>query len=161
MSEKKRKVGSGCPKEYSQAVREELIELVGAGKSLVFICKRSDMPGRKKVHEWIQKDESFRNKYAQAKELCAEFYADQITDVSQLMVERAMNGQLDKVAVSAVRAHLDTIKWRACHLSPKKYGNNNTICLETSEGKTSFSVHFDESKKEEGEIVDSPELIKD
>ena len=146
MSEAKRKVGRPV-KEYSDEIKEEIIELVGEGKSLVFICKRPEMPTRRRVHAWIRTDEIFGNNYARAKELCAEFHADQITELSQAMVARAMRGELDKVAVSAVRAHLDTIKWRACHLSPKKFGNNNTISLETSEGKTSFSVHFDDSKK--------------
>lgn len=145
-----KKIMGRPPKLYPGNIRDEIIELLGEGKSLVAICRSEDMPTRKMVHKWIQNDEKFRDRYAQAKQLCAEFHADLILELSQSMVARAMKGQLDNVAVSAVRAHLDTIKWTACHLVPKKYGLNNTISLETSEGKPAFSIHFDESKNKDG-----------
>ena len=150
MTDEKKRLGRPR-KLYLENIREELLELLGEGKSLVAICKREDMPNRKMVHKWIRNDENFRDKYARAKELCAEYHADLILELSQTMVARALKGELDNVGVCAVRAHLDTIKWAACHLAPKKYGQKDTISLETSEGKPAFSIHFDESKKKDAE----------
>lgn len=145
MSEPKKKRGRPT-RIYPDSTRDEIIELVGEGKSLVMICKREDMPTRKRVHEWIQKDENFRDRYARAKELCAEYHADLMLELSQSMVGKALKGSLPNAGVYAVRAHLDTIKWAAAHLAPKKYGKNNVISLETSESKPAFSIHFDDSK---------------
>lgn len=148
MTDEKKKVGRPL-KVYPENIKEEILQLLGEGKSLVVICKREDMPTRKMVHKWIQTNEKFRNRYARAKELCAEFHADLILELSQSMVGRAMKGDLPNAGVYAVRAHLDVIKWTAARLSPKKYGVNNTISLETTEGKPAFSIHFDESKNKD------------
>src|SRR5215469_3005336 len=68
----------------------------------------------------------FAAKYARAREMQAEWYADSITELA-----KEADG-LDGAGVAAKRLQIDTLKWIASKLLPKKYGDRLDVSGEVS-----------------------------
>lgn len=69
------------------------------------------MPPQKTVFAWIGENEEFRKKYAHARALQGETYFDR----AYLEAMQAGDAQIGRLRV-------DTLKWMASKLAPKKYG---------------------------------------
>lgn len=80
------------------------------------------MPDKQTVFRWFGKYPNFRDQYAIAKEECAEAYADELTDITDANPERDDTGKIDSAWVAQQRLRVDTRKWIASKLKPKKYG---------------------------------------
>lgn len=90
-----------------------ICEQISIGKSLRAICDAADMPNRGTVQEWMKDDESLAKQHALARQLQADFYADEIIEIadnSTAPPERA-------------RLQIDARKWLASKLKPKRYGD--------------------------------------
>ena len=72
------------------------------------------MPGHTAVWAWLDKHQEFADKYARARELQAEYYADEMVEIAD---------SADKDTAQAARVRVDTRKWIASKLRPKKYGD--------------------------------------
>ena len=70
------------------------------------------------MFRWLAENESFAKQYAYAREVQAEFYADDIKEIS----DGAATVD-DAVTVARDRLRVDTRKWLASKLAPKKYGD--------------------------------------
>jgi len=124
---------AGRPTDYNQEIADKICERLAEGESLRTICEGDDMPNRVTVYRWLFKHEEFSNQYAQAREYQAETMADEMTDIaddgSNDWLERhgeegenigwRENGEA--IRRSALR--IDTRKWIAARLLPKKYGD--------------------------------------
>lgn len=93
---------------------------------LVKICKENKVnPVR--FYEWIAKDENLRNKYARARDLQADFLADQIIEIADDKSEDEISTEKgiieNKEFVNRSRLKIDARKWIASKLKPKKYGD--------------------------------------
>lgn len=91
------------------------------------------MPAKSTVFKWLRTYQSFADQYARAKEESADALADEMTDIaddgSNDWMERhdkegksigwAENGE----AINRSRLRVDTRKWIASKLKPKKYGD--------------------------------------
>jgi hypothetical protein len=109
----------GRPSLYSDELAAEICERLAAGESLNAICRDKRMPSRKVVHEWIADDRNgFRYKYARAREMQVEHYADEIIDIAD-----AVAGETESAVVQAAKLAIDTRKWIAAKRLPKKYGD--------------------------------------
>ena len=85
---------------------------ISLGKSLRTICEAADLPSRVTVMEWMKVDGELAKQYATARQLQADFYADEIIEIaddSTVPHERA-------------RLQIDARKWLASKLKPKAYG---------------------------------------
>lgn len=99
-----------------------------AGQSLVRICSLDTMPHRVTVSRWMLDNEEFRIKYARAREIQAEWLADELHDIAE-DDSRDVYGELqmpNSVAVQRAKLRIDTRKWTASKLLPKKYGDRVT-----------------------------------
>lgn len=116
----------GRPSEYTPEVALEICALIIEGKSLRAICSAENMPGVRTVYSWLQANESFQQQYARAKEDQADTLADEILDIAD-------DGGHDKIVtedgtlidhdhITRSRLRVDTRKWIASKLKPKKYG---------------------------------------
>ena len=77
------------------------------------------MPSRKVVHEWVADDRGgFRDKYARAREAQAEYWASEIIEISDSVRKGATSEE-----VQAARLAVDSRKWVASKLLPKRYGD--------------------------------------
>lgn len=101
------------------------------GKGLLQICSAEGMPDRVTVYRWLEKHEPFRNKYARAREALMDFYAEQILVIAfdesgDIVIEQ--DGDKSKAVanhakVQRDRLKVDSLKWIASRLFPKRYGD--------------------------------------
>jgi len=118
----------GRPTIYSQEIADEICTRLANGESLRAICspERDDfMPSMGTVFRWLADSEHllFFEQYTRAREVQAETMADEIVSISD------GSGSIDeKVALSARdRLRVDSRKWVASKLLPKKYGDKLDI----------------------------------
>lgn len=106
----------GRPSKYSQELADEICERLAKGRSLRQICTDEDMPGRSAVLRWLRDKEDFRSQYAHAREEQADFWADEIIEISDAPMSEPFEVQQAKL-------RSDNRKWIASKLKPKKYGD--------------------------------------
>jgi hypothetical protein len=89
------------------------------------------MPAQSSVYEWLLRHADFAEKYARARELQAETQFDELTDIVDQPPELNhvvdKNGELvevkfDSSYVAWMKLRVDTRKWTAARMAPKKYG---------------------------------------
>lgn len=89
------------------------------------------MPGQTTVFRWLADNETFRKQYAHAREAQADAIFDEMLDIADDAVNDFMERKSDKGEgwelngehVQRTRLRLDTRKWMASRLAPKKYGD--------------------------------------
>ena len=72
------------------------------------------MPTAQCVRNWLVDKPEFVAKYTRAREDQAEYYADEMVEIAD---------SADKDTANAARVRVDTRKWIAAKLRPKKYGD--------------------------------------
>ena len=90
-------------------------------------------PDYSTIMRWIDKDEELCKRYARAKEAQADFMADEMLDICDDArndyMERLSKGGTeservpDKELIQRSKLRIDTRKWLASKLKPKKYGD--------------------------------------
>jgi len=103
----------GRPTAYSKKVADKICEEIVIGRSLRSICQDEDMPSISSVIKWLGEKEDFSAQYARAKEEQADTLTDDMEDI-------ARDNNID---VARARLIIDTRKWAASKLKPKKYGD--------------------------------------
>jgi hypothetical protein len=74
------------------------------------------MPNKASVFRWLRIHKEFSDQYARAKEEAAELYAEDMLEISD-----DLSGDVQRD-----RLRVDTRKWIASKLKPKKYGDKIT-----------------------------------
>lgn len=115
--------------EYSQ---DELCEHLAHGKSLISWCKESGV-GYSTIMAHLAKDPEFQEKYARAREHQADYLVEEIIAISdEAQTEAIVDEQVvkyDATAVARNRLRVDTRKWVASKMKPKKYGDAQQVKL--------------------------------
>jgi len=127
---------AGRPLGYTNDIATEICVRLSLGESLRAICTDDHMPARRTVFEWLNRDDEigieFRTKYAHAREVQAETLVDDMTDISDngtndwmerrdkdgALIGWALNGE----AIQRSKLRVETRRWIAEKLKPKKYG---------------------------------------
>jgi hypothetical protein len=119
------------PSEFTQEVAEAICDRISQGESLRKICSDDDMPGKSTVMRWLDANASFRDQYARAREAQADYWAEEIIEISD-------NGENDTYkdsdghertnqdVIARSRLRVDTRKWLMARMAPKKYGDKIT-----------------------------------
>ena len=151
MTEKKK----GRPPIYTQELADRICaEIASSSKSMRTICNEVEISVQT-VLNWLNTNESFLAQYTRAKEMQADYMAEE-------MIEIADDGSNDymtitkgdkeyevenKEVTSRSKLRVETRKWIASKLKPKKYGEkldlttdnkplNNTIEVKVHKPKT-------------------------
>lgn len=111
----------GRPTIYSEDLRDEICERIALGESVREIIKDDDMPEMRTIFRWLKEKEDFRQQYTRAKEEQADAYEEMM-----LITARTEED------VARARLIVDTMKWTASKLKPKKYGDKVDV---TSDGE--------------------------
>lgn len=116
----KRKQPLSKPKEtqeeYRQRVMSLICDLLANGKTLRSICQAVEgMPNIATVMRWLGESKELCEQYARARQLQADFYADEIIDIADTEPDPQV-----------ARIRTDVRKWHASKTSPKKYGDKIT-----------------------------------
>lgn len=127
----------GRPSSYSPEVADTICARLAAGESLRGICRDDDMPDAATVFRWLASNDDrytgFREQYARAREIQADALVDEILEISDdarndWMERNNSDGQnigwqLNGEHVQRSRLRVDSRKWFASKVAPKKYGD--------------------------------------
>jgi hypothetical protein len=123
----------GRPSIYSQEIADKLCAGIIEGYSLRTVCKPDEMPCVSTVLNWLRSKPNFLAQYEKAKEEQADALAEEMLDIADdgtndWMEKHGKEGevigwQVNGEHVQRSRLRLDTRKWIASKLKPKKYGD--------------------------------------
>lgn len=108
---------TGRPSTFTQAKADAICGLIADGQSLRAICRRDDMPDASTVLKWLGQYPAFAVQYAHAREAQADALADDMLDIAD---DKTLDPK-DR------RVRIDTRKWLAGKLKPKKYGEKTLL----------------------------------
>lgn len=126
----------GRPSEFTQDIADKICGDLADARSLRSICLADDMPGLTTVFRWLRENEAFRNQYACAREAQADAIFDEALDIADdgsndWMERRREDGSTDEVVnhehIARSKLRIDTRKWMAGKLAPKKYGDKTLV----------------------------------
>jgi hypothetical protein len=120
---------AGRPSKYSAELVDKICELTATtNRSLQSICADLEVSPRT-VLEWLadSSKEEFTQKYARAKDMQADFLVAEILEISDDTTQDLLDGQFGQqgnaAAVQRAKLKVDSRKWIASKLAPKKYGD--------------------------------------
>lgn len=96
------------------------------------VCRDEKMPSLETVFRWIRTNNEFREQYTRAKEESADALFDEIQDIADdgtndWMTIETRDGYEKEVvnheAIARSKLRVDTRKWMASKMKPKKYGD--------------------------------------
>lgn len=150
----------GRPTKYSKALSERLCAKLAEGQSMRKVCKETKMPAMQTVFRWLRVYPYFREQYELAKQEAADALTDEMIDIADdgVMTDLVIDGVpvLDpdtgepykittSTGVQHARLRVDTRKWIASKLKPKKYGDKVTTehqALNSQGEKQDWTVTF-------------------
>jgi hypothetical protein len=126
---------AGRPSGYSPELADEICAQLSEGKSLRTICKAESMPCITTVFGWMRKHPEFLKQYTRAKEESADVLAEEMLDIAddgsndwmEFHEKENVGYRLNGEHVNRSRLRVDTRKWIAAKLKPKKYGEKLDI----------------------------------
>jgi hypothetical protein len=121
---------AGRPTDYTPEIAADICAQIVEGNSLRSICIAENMPDKSTVFRWIAKHEEFRDQYAIAADARSDALVEDILDIaddgSNDWMERNEADNQGWLAngehLQRSRLRVDTRKWIASKLKPKKYG---------------------------------------
>lgn len=124
----------GRPSKYRKKIAKEIFERMSAGETLTRICKDPHLPTRQTVLNWRRDNiDGFFDVYAQAKQNQADFYVDEIIEISDdgsrdyRIIEDeegiVIGQKFNSDHFQRSRLRVDTRKWLAAKFYPKVYGD--------------------------------------
>lgn len=130
-------MGIGRPSDFTDAIANDICIRLAGGESLRGICRDEHMPDASTVFRWLasnsEKYTNFREQYARAREVQADALVDEILEISDdgtndWMERKGADGenlgwQLNGEHVQRSRLRVDSRKWFASKVLPKKYGD--------------------------------------
>jgi hypothetical protein len=121
----------GRPTTFTQEIADELCFQISISSfSLRKICKNLGLD-YSTVKRWLIANETFQAQYARAKDEQADHLAEDMLDIADDMENDQSNH--GSVIVQRAKLQIDTRKWIASKLKPKKYGDKLDV---TSKGES-------------------------
>lgn len=120
---------TGRPSKYSVEVATTICDRISMGESLRSICRDKGMPSEAAVRQWAVEDrEGFYAQYARAREAQADYWAEQIIEISDdgqndTYTDGDGNERTNQDVIARSRLRVDTRKWLMARMAPKKYGD--------------------------------------
>lgn len=122
--------------EAQELIKAEILDWIVCGNSMSAYVKQEGKPSYSTICKWLREDTEFVQNYARAREEQADTLADQIIEISDEPLPIDENGRIDPGAVAQQRLRVDSRKWAASKLKPKKYGDRQQIDQNISGGLT-------------------------
>jgi hypothetical protein len=97
---------------------QRICERISLGESLRTITAEDSMPDRVTVLRWLDAKEDFRTHYSRARDHQADALAEEGLETGRMATQEN---------AAAARVHLESIKWFAGKVAPKKYGDRQQI----------------------------------
>lgn len=119
----------GRPTIFSDDLAAMVCDLIATGESLNKICQIDGYPGQRTIFNWLNKEgdqfDRFRHTYARAREAQAERQAEMMIDIADECYEAIISApdMKENGVAQAYKLRIDTRKWVAAKLLPRKYGD--------------------------------------
>ncbi len=125
------------PTIYTQELADAICERLSVGESLRSVCRSDDMPSIAVIFKWFRTKDGFVEQYARAKEESADALVEDCLDIADNEVKEPLviDGEpvydkegnpvmvVTQQAIAHAKLRVDTRKWKASKLKPKKYGD--------------------------------------
>ncbi len=125
-----KKTKKGRPSLYTDALAAKICRRLAEGETLRAICRDGAMPAISTVMGWLfnGKHQDFSEQYARAREMQADALFDEALEIADAAsgdwaVDKDGKKTLDHEHVQRSRLRVDTRKWAAGKLAPKRYGD--------------------------------------
>ena len=115
-------MASNRPKVYTEALGREVCERLARVGSLRRVCRDEDMPYDYTVRRWVVENEDFAVAYARAKEAGIDALVDETLDIGDEPPPSTAQGATDSGYVAWNKVRIETRRWLAERMMPKKYG---------------------------------------
>ncbi len=133
---------AGRPSDYSEEIALEICTRLAEGEPLCRICKDEHMPVIGSVYRWRRAHPEFRDYYDSARADQVDTLVSEIVDISdtpQLGLKTVVKANGDKETtegdmIEHRRLRVDTRKWYASHVMPRKYSDR--MALTGADGET-------------------------
>jgi hypothetical protein len=129
----------GRPSSYSPELSAIVCRRIAEGESLRGICAEEDMPATSTIMRWISAVPGFREHYEQAIRERIELAVDDLAHLTEAPPERGPDGKIDPGYVALQRLRVETRRWIASRLLPKKYGD--AVALAVKSETKHYVVH--------------------
>ena len=118
----------GRPSDYSPELAVLICTRMGEGESLRSICRDDAMPSLSTVFRWLAADKEFQDQYARAMDARATLLAEEILEIAddgRNDTYRDEDGHeaVNHDVIARSRLRVDSRKWLAARMAPKKYGD--------------------------------------
>lgn len=116
---------------YSPDLTDHICERLAMGESMRSISRDKNMPAMSTLFKWLRDYPEFEKQYLRAKAECADFFAEEIIEIAddatndymeQLDEEESKGWRFNGEHVQRSRLRVDSRKWVASKLKPKRYG---------------------------------------
>lgn len=119
------------PSSFKQEIADKICTRLMEGESLRSICEDAKMPGQRTVYQWLNDKTEFQQQYARAREVQADRLAEEILEIADdssrdTYKDEDGNDRIDHEVVARSRLRVDSRKWLASKMAPKKYGDKVT-----------------------------------
>ena len=123
-------MAGGRPTDYTQDKADKICAMLSEGMSLRTVCKDDELPSTQTVFSWLRTYPEFLDQYTRAKQESADALTDEMLDISDDSTNDWMESHGDDAGYRAngdniqrSRLRIETRKWLASKLKPKKYGD--------------------------------------
>ncbi len=128
LTPKKRKIGR--PSRYTADLAADICRRLAEGESLRTICHDEAMPAISTVMGWLFNGQhgEFSERYARAREMQADTLFDEALEIADdasgdWSTDKDGKKVLDHENIQRSRLRVDTRKWAAGKMAPKRYGD--------------------------------------
>lgn len=126
--EKTGKHPGGRPTKYTKELASLICERLATGESMRSISRDDSMPAMSTLFSWIRDIEEFSVQYDKAKAESADALFEDMLDIAdngasqEIDIDGVKHSAVTAVGVAHAKLRVDTRKWAASKLKPKKYG---------------------------------------
>ena len=122
---------TGRPVEYTDDIASEICWRIAHGEPLVRICADEHLPHVATIYRWLTRFPDFCDMYTRAREDQADTLADEIQAIADEMpmetTDKDGNTRFDSAYINWMRLRIDSRKWVAAKLKPRKYGDRVAV----------------------------------
>ncbi len=120
----------GRPSLYTEALVAKICTRLAEGETLRAICRDPGMPDKATILRWLADKEKadFRAQYTYAREMQADALFDEALEIADdasgdWTEDKGGKKVVDHENIQRSRLRVDTRKWAAGKMAPKKYGD--------------------------------------
>ena len=120
----------GRPSLYTEPLAAKICRRLAEGETLRSVCRDEAMPDKATVLRWLadKAKADFRDQYAHARDMQADALFDEALEIADdvsgdWVVDKDGKKSLDHEHVQRSRLRVDTRKWAAGKMAPKRYGD--------------------------------------